>query len=94
MKTHTLDFAAAKICGEDSGMKDPRGWLLRGIRAGRFQARKVGRHYRMTDEQINAAIEAVTTKNHTTPLIELEDRRPRGLSLTATSARRIKVVGR
>ena len=90
MKTYSLDHAAAKICGPDSGMKDPRGWLLRGIRAGRFQARKVGRHYRMTDEQIAAAIENLTTKPPTGPVID----KPRGLSLTATSARRLKAVPR
>jgi hypothetical protein len=88
VKTYSLDHAAAKICGPDSGMKDPRGWLLRGIRSGRFQARKVGRHYRMTDEQIAAAIENLTTKPPTAPVVE----RPRGLSLTATSARHLKTV--
>ena len=88
MKTYSLDHAAAKICGPDSGMKDPRGWLLRGIRAGRFQARKVGRHYRMTDEQIAAAIASLTTKTAPKPA----ELRPRGLSLTATSARRLKTV--
>jgi hypothetical protein len=90
VKTYSLECAAAKICGSDSGMKDPRGWLLRGIRAGRFQARKVGRHYRMTDEQIAAAIENLTTKPSTGPAIE----QARGLSLTATSARRLKAVPR
>jgi hypothetical protein len=89
MKTHSLDTAATKICGPDSGMKDPRGWLLRGIRAGRFQARKVGRHYRMTDEQIAAAIASLTTKTAPKPVAELQ---PRGLSLTATSARHLKTV--
>ena len=89
MKTHSLDTAATKICGPDSGMKDPRGWLLRGIRSGKFQARKVGRHYRMTDEQINAAIELVTTNTIPKPVAEL---RPRGLSLTTTSARHLKTV--
>jgi hypothetical protein len=89
VKTYSLDHAANKICGPDSGMKDPRGWLLRGIRSGRFQARKVGRHYRMTDEQITAAIASLTTNTTPKPLAEI---RPRGLSLTATSARHLKTV--
>ena len=90
MKTYSLESAVTQICGDDSGMTDPCGWLLRGIRSGRFEARKVGRHYRMTDEQIDAAIENLTTKPPTGPVID----KPRGLSLTATSARRLKAVPR
>jgi hypothetical protein len=89
MKTYSLESAVAQICGDDSGMTDPRGWLLRGIRSGRFEARKVGRHYRMTAEQIDAAIEIVTTKPAKTV-----EHKARGLSLTATSARRLKAVAR
>jgi hypothetical protein len=88
MKTYSLESAAAQICGDDSGMTDPRGWLLRGIRTGRFEARKVGRHYRMTAEQIDAAIEIITTKPKTAVAEH------KALSLTATSARRLKAVAR
>ena len=90
MKTYSLESAVAQICGDDSGMTDPRGWLLRGIRTGRFEARKVGRHYRMTAEQIDAAIEIVTTK----PAAKTTVAEHKALSLTATSARRLKAVAR
>ena len=63
---------------------------LRGIRSGRFEARKVGRHYRMTAEQIDAAIEIVTTK----PAAKTAVAEHKALSLTATSARRLKAVAR
>lgn len=56
MKTYAIPAAAELICGTDCGMKDPAGWVVRQIKAGRFTARKIGRHYRMTDEQVAAAI--------------------------------------
>ena len=90
MKTYGLEHIALQICGDDSGMKDPHGWVVRQIKKGRFEARKVGRHYRMTQEQIDAAIAAITTEpEKPAPVVECK---PRGLSLTTTSARRLKAV--
>jgi hypothetical protein len=73
-------------------MKDPRGWLLRQIRRHRFEALKVGRHYRMTQEQIDAARKTIST----TVAPEVEQKQSelaaQGLSLTATSARRLRTA--
>lgn len=91
MKTYGLEHIALQICGDDSGMKDPHGWVVRQIKKGRFEARKVGRHYRMTQEQIDAAIAAITTEPDEKP-VPIAECKPRGLSLTATSARRLKAV--
>lgn len=55
--TYSLAEAAEQICADS--MKNPALWLRRQIRAGRFKAIKVGRHVRMTDRQIDAAIEAL-----------------------------------
>jgi hypothetical protein len=87
-RTLSLDAAVAQICGTDSGMKDPRGWVLRQIRARRFQAYKIGRHYRMTQAQIDAALETLSNGR---PAPTPEPQAP-GLSLTTTSARRLKAV--
>ncbi len=92
MKTHSLDVAVVKMLGEDSGMKDPRGWVIRQIKKGRFEALRVGRHLRMTDEQIDAAIKAITTSPAEPEPTLAPECRPHGLSLTATSARRLKSV--
>jgi excisionase family DNA binding protein len=86
--TQSLDAVALQICGPDSGMKDPRGWVLRQIRRGRFQAYKVGRHYRMSQQQIDAALDALKTKPAVSEPARPE--RPRGLSLTPTSARSLR----
>lgn len=89
MKTYSLEAAVEQICGPDSGMKDPRSWVLRQIRRGRFQALKVGRHYRMTAEQIEAAVESLSTGK---PAPKPEPSERRELSLTATSARRLRTA--
>lgn len=87
MRTHSVAACAEKICGPDSGMKDPAGWVVRQIKRGRFEAYKVGRHYRMSQEQIDAAIETLKTR----PVaVAPEPERPTGLSLTSTSARRLR----
>jgi excisionase family DNA binding protein len=88
MNTFSLDAAVLKICGHDSGMKDPRGWVLRQIKRGRFQAYKIGRHYRMSQQQIDAAMEALSSGTRTPAL----EPKPHGLSLTRTSARQLKGV--
>lgn len=86
---YSLNSAALKICGPDSGMKDPTGWVLRQIKRGRFEAYKIGRHYRMTQAQIDAALKAISTQP--APAEEAAPAAPAGgLSLTATSARRLR----
>lgn len=89
MKTFSLEASAEKICGPDSGMKDPAGWVLRQIKRGRFEAYKIGRHYRMTQDQIDAALKTIST--HTSSAESSPPEKPAGgLSLTATSARRLR----
>lgn len=80
--TYSLAEAAEQICADS--MKNPALWLRRQIRAGRFKAIKVGRHVRMTDRQIEAAIEAleIGTAPESTPV------RRGGITLTPASMRR------
>lgn len=79
MKTYSLAEAAEQICGDS--MKNPALWLRRQIRAGRFKAIKVGRHVRMTERQIEAAIEALEIGATSKPT-------PIRRGLTAASLRR------
>lgn len=55
-RTYPLVVAAERICGPDSGLADPVRWVARQIKRGRFGARRIGRSYRMTQGQIEAAI--------------------------------------
>ncbi|QJD50348.1 excisionase [Mycobacterium phage MarkPhew] len=49
--THPLDEVAARIpCSER--------WLTEQVRAGRIPGRKIGRHWRMTDADIEAALDS------------------------------------
>ena len=58
MKTYSLVEAATIICGDS--LRAPRRWLTRQIAAGRFAALKTGRSWRMTDAQVQRAIELCT----------------------------------
>jgi len=91
VKTYTLDVAFRQICGDECDMKDPHGWMLRQIRSGKFRARKIGHRYFMTQAQIDAAVEAVTTRARA---VRAEPApapaKPKGLSLTRTSARQLR----
>ncbi len=58
-------------------------WLIEQIRAGRFPARKIGRHWRMTAEDISAALDACKNSPGSQPAPD----RPAGL--TPTSRRRV-----
>ena len=55
--TYSLTEVAAEVCGDS--MARPERWLAKEIAAGRFRARKVGRQWRMTRADIEAALEAV-----------------------------------
>ncbi|TDH46002.1 hypothetical protein E2F47_27480 [Mycobacterium eburneum] len=48
---HNLDQAAAIICA-DTDMDDPREWVRRQLKAGRFVGLKIGRHWYMDDQHI------------------------------------------
>ena len=54
MKTYSLPEVAEFLCGDS--MKEPTRWLTRQITAGRFTARKVGRQWRMTQHDVDAAL--------------------------------------
>lgn len=89
MTTHSTAKVAAELAGDS--MKDPEGWLLRKIRAGVIPARKVGRHYRMTDDDVAAALEILgNSRAKTTGEPEQDEQPVKPLSLTATSARRMQ----
>lgn len=56
---HPLPEATRRICGDDSGLKDPERWVMRQLRSGRFRGQKVGRRWFMSDQDIAAAEEAL-----------------------------------
>jgi excisionase family DNA binding protein len=60
VQTYSLKEIATQICGDD--LKDPERWVLRCIYAGKFRAIKVGRSYRMTEEQLDEALAALEIK--------------------------------
>jgi hypothetical protein len=57
VKTYSLPEVAEFLCGDS--MKEPTRWLTRQIAAGRFTARKVGRQWRMTQADVDAALEVL-----------------------------------
>lgn len=60
VKTYSIAEVAADICGDS--MADPVLWMRRQILAGRFTARKVGRHWRMTTGDIDNALEVMANR--------------------------------
>lgn len=58
MRRYSLEKATELICGTDSGLSDPRRWVVRRLRSGQFPGIKIGRSWFMTGEQIAAAIDA------------------------------------
>lgn len=90
MKRHTLAQATRIICGEDSGLSDPQGFILRKLRAGRFPGLKIGRNWFMTDADIEAALSAL--RNDPKPLPAPEPEQPAGIisGLSERAARRLR----
>jgi hypothetical protein len=81
--THSITEVTAQI-----GAPSER-WVVDQIRSGRFPARKIGRAWRMTDQDIADALDAC--RNTLRP----EEKVPRHLSgLTAMSRKRILVAGK
>lgn len=58
MKTYSLAEAAEQLCGDS--MKDPALWLRRKIRRGDIAAIKVGHTVRLTEQQLEDAVAALT----------------------------------
>lgn len=77
IKTHDLATVAQILCGDS--MKNPERWVARQIAAGRFPARKVGRHWRMTDHDLATALDALapTTIPTTEPALSARSQRRR-----------------
>ena len=67
MKTYSLPEVAEFLCGDS--MKEPTRWLTRQITAGRFTARKVGRQWRMTQHDVDAALEVLANTAQTETVI-------------------------
>ena len=59
MKTYSLAEVAEILCGDS--LQRPERWLTRQIVAGRFSARKVGRHWRMTQDDLDYALDVIAT---------------------------------
>lgn len=60
MKTYSLTEVATMLCGDS--MTRPERWLTRQIVSGRFTARRVGRQWRMTQADIDAALEVMASQ--------------------------------
>lgn len=56
MSTHTL-AEVAEVIGLAKVMKEPERFLTRQIKAGKIRARRIGRHWLMTDADIEFALE-------------------------------------
>lgn len=84
MKLHRLDVVVAEWgIGED--MVSPVKWLERQIRGGKVRARKIGRHWYMTDDDVRAALDVFASAPADKP-VEVPVG-PRG-GLSAASMRR------
>ncbi len=80
--TYSLQEVAAEMRLDD--MSDPVRWLTKQIKLGRITARRVGRSWRMTRDDIEAALDVFASNQRPAP-ISVD--RPRG-TLSAASARR------
>ena len=86
MKTYSLDEAAALICGADADGNPLPGktkWLALRLRRGLIPGYKAGHKWRMTQEDVEAAIESLRPQRVVIPQV------PQLSGLTRTSARRL-----
>lgn len=65
IKTYSLTEVAQALCGDS--MARPERWLTRQIAVGRFTARRVGRHWRMTQEDLDHALDVMANRANPTP---------------------------
>ncbi|MCT7373189.1 helix-turn-helix domain-containing protein [Mycolicibacterium llatzerense] len=86
MKLYPLNEVIASWDLADK-MSDPERWLQRQIRSGRVTARKVGRHWFMTQADIDAALERFASKQGPEPVVEVDV--PRRVGSAASLKRRI-----
>ncbi|QFG08435.1 excise [Mycobacterium phage Guanica15] len=66
-------------------------WLTEQVRGGRIPGRKIGRHWRMTKADIDAALDSfrVSPESGRKTVAPQQDSAPGALALTATSRRRV-----
>lgn len=81
MTTYSLAEAATLICGR--GTRAETEWTAVRLRRGEFSGYKAGRKWRMTQADVDAAIEALRPKTIHVPPV------PAMKGLTRTSARRL-----
>lgn len=86
MKTYSLDEVVAEW-GLTEDMSDPVRWLANQIRAGRVRARKIGRSWRMTQADVDAALEVFASKPPPTAVAGQPDELRRGLSAASLNRR-------
>lgn len=79
--TYSLTEVAAEICGDS--MRHPERWLTSKIAAGAIPARKIGRQWRMTRADIDAALDALSNT-----LVPIQETPAAGIRLSAGSQRR------
>jgi len=60
IRTYSLTEVAEALCGDS--MARPELWLRRQIVAGRFTARRVGRQWRMTQDDLDHALEVMANQ--------------------------------
>ena len=85
MKLHRLEVVVSEW-GIGADMVSPVKWLERQIRGGKVRARKIGRHWYMTDDDIRDALDVFASGAVEKPAPVVEER-PRG-GLSAASMRR------
>lgn len=86
MNTYSLEQAAALVCGADDRGDPLPGkpkWLAIRLRRGELPGYKAGRNWRMTEDDIAAAIEKLRPRMVCVPQV------PAMTGLTRTSARRL-----
>lgn len=79
MKLERLDQVVEEW-GIGSDMSDPVGWMKRQIKAGRVRARRIGRHWYMTPDDIEAALAVFASAVREKPAVETPERSRRGPS--------------
>jgi hypothetical protein len=86
MITTTYSLAEVVAAGNAPSVR----WLQREIRARHVSARKIGRHWRMTDQDITDMLEAL---RNVTPTLAAPVHHPNPHGLSATSLRRLQKGG-
>lgn len=93
IKTYSLSEVAQALCGDS--MARPERWLTRQIAVGRFTARRVGRHWRMTQDDLDHALAVManrTTPATTAPALPADPVSEMGIGSPSTASRRRRLA--